>query len=421
MSFGQAGLGLLTADVLLDPIEGGNLFQPLIGNRRCAGLGDFMELAPGVCPTIRQLDILGWPFEQPVVARIAVHLQGSCEAFEDALGVLAGSARCVSEGHARRGAAAPGAVIAGQDPEVSRLGFAATWVQHRRRGLIHEQLGGSLQVRQQRVMDGFEFKRRASDPGCQRRAVEIDALAAVNLGLPVQGKVVGVFGHDDMRHRGLCRHAAGDQVRGCRGLDDAALTGSAGILRPPCDDHPELRGDNVQPLADVLADHVPLAATVAQRGLGFDHFFDARQMSGQRSAVGLAGRRGPRRCDQWIGLTFGLDLGNRGLDILQRQLELIRIDLLGLAPEQRLFEGRDQGFQPCILLLLGQDDGLQGLDVIGKICRRVHGGDLSKSRRKHPPKHPHDSLCRSRRTCRQRLHFPPVQSGKQRLELGMVQ
>jgi hypothetical protein len=59
---------------------------------------------------------------------------------------------------------------------------------------------------------------------------------------------------------------------------------------------------------------------------------------------------------KWI--TFGMDRSNRRLDVFQRQFELIRVDLLGFAPEYRLFEGGDQHSFQCIYVILGKSVGL---------------------------------------------------------------
>lgn len=58
-------------------------------------------------------------------------------------------------------------------------------------------------------------------------------------------------------------------------------------------------------------------------------------------------------------------LGNGSLDILQFQLILGRINLLGFGPEERLLKRGNQSLKPLILVLLRTDDRLQRGDVIG--------------------------------------------------------
>ena len=47
-----------------------------------------------------------------------------------------------------------------------------------------------------------------TDPVCQRRPVQIDALAGINLGLAIERQMVGIFGHQNLGDRGLGRQAA---------------------------------------------------------------------------------------------------------------------------------------------------------------------------------------------------------------------
>jgi hypothetical protein len=103
----------------------------------------------------------------------------------------------------------------------------------------------------------------------QRRSIQIDPLAGVNLGLAIQRQMVGIFGHRKLGDRGLGRQAALDQPRWRRGLHDTVLASPAGIFGSTGDQHPQLRRHHVQPLALVLADLVQLAMA-APAGLVVD-------------------------------------------------------------------------------------------------------------------------------------------------------
>ena len=125
-----------------------------------------------------------------------------------------------------------------------------------------------------------------ADPVGQRRAIEIDALAGVDLGLPVERQMIGIFGDQNLGDGGLGRQAALDQPRRRRRLHDTVLASPAGVFGPPGDEHPELRRHDVQPLALVLADPVQLAlAAGAGLVVDVDDDLDPRQMRRQRSAV----------------------------------------------------------------------------------------------------------------------------------------
>ena len=102
-----------------------------------------------------------------------------------------------------------------------------------------------------------------ADPVGQRGAIQIDALAGVNLGLAVERQMVGIFGHQNLGDRRLGRQAALDQSRWRRRLHDTVLASPAGIFGSPGEEHPELRRHDVQPLTPVLAN--PVQLTLAAR------------------------------------------------------------------------------------------------------------------------------------------------------------
>lgn len=187
----------------------------------------------------------------------------------------------VAEGHPGRCRTAPGAVVPRQGPEVTGLCLPPPGVENRGAGLIHEQLGRTLQIRDQRIEDRPQLESGPSDPVGQGGTVEIDALTAVDLRLAIQRKMVGVFAGQHMRHRSFGRQAARGQPRRCRCLGDPVGAGAAGVFRAAGDDDAELRRNDVQPLRGIFADAVQATPARADQALGLDHLLDARQMSGQ--------------------------------------------------------------------------------------------------------------------------------------------
>jgi hypothetical protein len=113
-------------------------------------------------------------------------------------------------------------------------------------------------------MDRLQVESRPADPVGQRRAVERDPLAGIDLRLPIQWKMIGIFGDQNLRHRGLRRQAAFDQPGGCGHLDHHVLAGPAGIFGPAHHQHAELGRDDVEPLGDILAD--PCAGSPGSTG-----------------------------------------------------------------------------------------------------------------------------------------------------------
>ena len=148
--------------------------------------------------------------------------------------------------------------------------------------------------------------RPSADPVGERRAVEVDPLAGIDLGLPVERKVVGVLGDDDLGDQGLRRQAAFDQPgRGWR-LHHRAGAGPAGILGPADYQDPELGRHHIEPFGDVLTDPVHLTGTARAGRVGdVDHRLDPWQVRGQGPAVDPAARAAPA----WHGraVCLGLD------------------------------------------------------------------------------------------------------------------
>ena len=104
-----------------------------------------------------------------------------------------------------------------------------------------------------------------------------------------------------------------------------------------------------------------------------------------------------------------MDNSHGRLNVLQREMILIWVTLLGLRAVERAFEVGQQLFQPndavflalndAILVshlrLRGQNNSLERIDIIRKIGRESHGGLLPKPRLIRPHKTPPESFCRS--------------------------
>ena len=94
-------------------------------------------------------------------------------------------------------------------------------------------------------------------------------------------------------------------------------------------DHPVLRRDHVEPLGGILADHMHRRAAARAIGVfGRNRHMNARQMGGKRAtaAAALLGARVPPYRVLFVLGGFGRRDGL--LDIFERQIELIRIELL---------------------------------------------------------------------------------------------
>jgi hypothetical protein len=113
------------------------------------------------------------------------------------------------------------------------------------------------------------------------------------------------------------------------------------------------------------------AATGTDQVFRLENLFETRQMFRQRSAIG--GPRFAGLCFKGafgrpiLGILFGVERGDAALDILEREVELVWVQPLGLPPEERLFEGGNQGFKTQVPGFDGKDPRLQGIDIVGQI------------------------------------------------------
>ena len=108
------------------------------------------------------------------------------------------------------------------------------------------------------------------------------------LHLPVQRREPGELRDHHMGHKGGRRHAVLDQPRRGLRLHHCAFTASAAIFGSYHGQHPQDCRNDVQHLADVLADLVQAALAARERGrLGLDDLLAAWQMLGQRADVAL--------------------------------------------------------------------------------------------------------------------------------------
>ena len=122
---------------------------------------------------------------QHLVAAVAVDLQDAGEAVEVSDRLLGLAVGGVDVGHAERIAAAPRTIVAGIGKELPGLGPATPRIEHRCRRLVSEQLGRRLQPGEQPLVHRAQQEGRSPHPVGQGRAIERDALAGIDLSLPV--------------------------------------------------------------------------------------------------------------------------------------------------------------------------------------------------------------------------------------------
>ena len=156
---------------------------------------------------------------------------------------------------------------------------------------------------------------RLSDPVGERRAVEIDPVACVDLALAVQRQVIDVFRDQHMRQEAGTRQSSGDRSARRRRLHDL-LAGGATELRPDVADYLEPRRHVFQDLGDILAKGPQSPATGRAVAGGLMHDDLAWQALRQRTARRLGPLGGG------LGLEDRCGFGRARLQLLETQLQL---------------------------------------------------------------------------------------------------
>jgi hypothetical protein len=285
----------------------------------------------------------------------------------------------IGVGDRRRVRAAPRPVVPRDRPEEAFLGAAATWIKHWRRRFVDRDLAGGQDEFAQPQPQRLELRRSITDPERQHRAFNIDALCEQHLGLPVERRVVGILGDQHMGDHRFGRQPALDQPLRRGRLHHAIRAGPARIFGTMRHDHPELRRDDVEPPGRILADDVHRGAAAGTAGVfRRDRHVDMRQMGRKRAALGAASVGACPGSGRVLPVCGRRVAGDGLLDVLERQLQLLGIELLRTAAELRTLQLAQQVPQPVILRqrlvalrTCGSEERLQRVDVVGKLIRRL--------------------------------------------------
>ena len=307
-------------------------------------------------------------------------MEEATTAREQRPGMLAFAVGRVEIADGRRCGPAPGTLIADQHPQSTGLGPAASWVEHRHRGVVGVEGGAGTDMAGDRRGERFEQERGLADPVGQRGARELDPGPGIDCALPVERSVVAVLGHQDMGEQARTRPTPLDRQRRSRDLGDR-LAHAAAHPGPDVDHHLEVRGHVFEHFALVVAEPGQAGAATRRAGAGRRvHHPLARQMGRQRLATTrtrrarpggrpIPGGRGRRLTRLVLGLGF--------LEIADQQLELI--NPLRRAAEARPSHQREHRPQ----LLDGQRLGVELGVACGELA--VPGGERFLQRHRQRP------------------------------------
>ncbi len=341
--------GRLPAHARFDGVEFADPAQGLGRHRRASRFGDLVELAPYMRPTGGENDIS--IAGQPLESRVTVNVQDAFEVREMRHRSLGFPVRREQIDRRRWRGAAPWSLLAGIDPQPSRLGSSTARIEHRDRRVVGEQMVGGEHVFAQSFMQRFQPPTRAANPSDQRRASEIDAVPRKDLRLPIKRRVIAIFADQHLCEQGWCSQSAGDQPFRRRRLQDLVAV-AASVFRAGDAYDAQLRRHPVQHLADAFADGMErTAATAADITGNVERNVIARQVFGQR----LAPRARFERvcCDGRTALPYA---GNVAVEVFKRERQLIGIKSFGAPPELRPLQLLDDRLEALNLTVAAIDD-----------------------------------------------------------------
>ena len=155
----------------------------------------------------------------------------------------------------------------GPPPKAARSPSAQARREHRHRGVVSMKHLACTDVAADRFGERGQQEHHLAHPVGHQRAIELDALASIDLALPVQRLVVAEFRDGDVGEQTGPRQPALDGQRRHRGLHDG-LAGAAAQLRPDMLDHLEAGGGVFEHFTLVLADTAEDRAAAAGTGAG---------------------------------------------------------------------------------------------------------------------------------------------------------
>ena len=155
-----------------------------------------VQLAPGMRPARGLLDDAA--LVEPCEPGIAIRLEDAAELGQMRPWVLAAAIWRVAVEHRRRGRPGERSIVARIDPQSTRLGSPSPGGEHGHRRVVRVQPLGCHHVPGQGIDQGAHQGGGLADPGGHRGTFQFDTVPGVDLALPIQRQVVGVFRNQHM-------------------------------------------------------------------------------------------------------------------------------------------------------------------------------------------------------------------------------
>src|SRR5262249_31590849 len=215
----------LALDGPLDVEERADLVHRLFGDRRTARIVDIEKEPPRMAPAtnFRDRTRLGicLSAEQLTKARVAVGMKLASERGEMRPAVLAFAVGRVLVEYRRRRRPSMRSLIAQVHPEAAGLGLALTRSEHWKRGVVGVDHASRHHVLAHLFGQRLQQPGRLAHPVGKLRTVEVDALAGVDIGLPIKRDMIAILGDRHVGDHAGVRLPARDWQRRHRGLHHA--------------------------------------------------------------------------------------------------------------------------------------------------------------------------------------------------------
>jgi len=191
------GITLLGSGVFFRPRESARR-SSRAGSRQPGGLGDRLYWSAHGAVNVQRIE-----------RSVSISLQHAAEFGQVGLWVDAFAVRRVGEPNRRRCRVARCAVVTHLGPQPRCFHHAVARRQHRDRGVVGIQIGAGEHVATDRVDQLVQQCTGGADLVPQQRAFQLNAFAGIDHRLPIQRKMVGELGHQDVRQQ----PGPGDAVR----------------------------------------------------------------------------------------------------------------------------------------------------------------------------------------------------------------
>lgn len=346
----------------------------------------FDEPSPRMGPTPNLHDLSA--LIQRVVADVRIRLQRAAERREKRRRAvpLVSSRRLEHDLLAER-------IQIGPEPP---LETAPVLAEHRDGGVVGLEIGGGRDLAPQLLADRRQRGRDVGDPATQGRAGQVDPFPREHALEPMQRQMIHILRDDDVGEESFARERFLERLRRRRRFHDTRVALRARVFRARGLDHHKIGRLVLEFLGDRFADaRLRVAAGAVFLGLcHVDLHASARQVPRQRAPSRRPTPRVPAHgCLARVHLDRLTDRAGFVRELLERELELPRIDALGRLAKQSLTQhvellpqGRVLALDCGELFLQGGDEGARRGEIVD---RRVGRSRLLHSlvytiRRPHP-------------------------------------